>query len=67
VVPGELGRFPLWISSQVCAVQYWAMASCSVGQAPEMVMEAKMMAKYKYRSWYMKIHASKHRFGYIME
>ena len=30
---------------------------------------SKMMAKHKYRSWYMKIHAiiSKHGFGYIMD
>jgi len=67
VVLGELGKFPLWISTQFRAVQYWVR--CSIVEAPEMVMQAKdlskMMAKYKYRSWYMKIDAiiSKHSFG----
>jgi len=70
-VLGELGRFPLWISTQFRAVQYWVR--CFLGEAPELVMEAmdlsRMMAKHKYRSWYMKIHAiiSKHGFGYIMD
>ena len=70
-VLGVLGRFPLWISTQFRAVQYWVR--CFVGEAPELVMEAmdlsKMMAKHKYRSWYMKIHAiiSKHGFWYIMD
>ena len=51
-------------------MQYWIR--CFVGEAPELVMEAmdlsKMMAKHKYRSWYMKIHAiiSKHGFGCIV-
>jgi len=45
------------------------MVRCSIVEAPEMVMQAKdlskMMAKYKYRQWYMKIDAiiSKHSFG----
>jgi len=52
-------------------VQYWVR--CFVGEAPELVIEAmdlsKIIAKHKYRSWYMKIHAiiSKHGFGYIMD
>jgi len=49
---GQLGRFPLWISTQFRAVQYWVR--CFIGEAPELVMEAmdlsKMMAKHKYRS-----------------
>ena len=46
-----------------------------MGEAPELVMEAmelsKMMAKHKYRSWYMKIKTIISKYGfactYIME
>jgi len=52
-VLGELGRYPLWISTQFRAVQHWVR--CSVGEAPELAMEAmdlsKMIAKHNYRSW----------------
>ena len=58
-VLGEFGRFPLWINTEFRAGQYWVR--CSVGEAPELVMEAmdlsKVMAMNNYRSWYMKIHA----------
>ena len=47
-VLGELGRFPLWITTQFRAVQYWVR--CLIGEAPELVMKAmelsKMMAKH---------------------
>lgn len=70
-VLGELARFPLWITMQFRAVQYWV--KCSVGEAPELVMKAmelsKMMAKHNFRSWCMKIDTiiSKYGFAYIME
>ena len=72
-VLGELGRFPLWIFTPFRAVQYWVR--CSIGEAPELVMEAmelsKLMAQHNFRSciWYMKINAiiSRYDFSYIME
>ena len=49
-VLGELSRFPLRLTMQFCTVQYWVR--CSVGEAPELVMEAmelsKMMAKHNF-------------------
>ena len=49
------------------------LSASSVGEAPELVMEAmelsKMMAKHNFRSWCMKIDTiiSKYGFAYIME
>ena len=42
-VLGELARFPLWTTTQFCAVQYWVR--CSIGEAPELVMEAMKLSK----------------------
>ena len=70
-VLGDLARFPLWITTQFHAVQYWVR--CSMGEAPELVVEAtklsKMMAKHNFKSWYMKINTiiSRYGFAYIME
>ena len=61
----SIGQYSAVLGS--IAVQYWVR--CSIVEAPEMVMQAKdlskMMAKYKYRPWYLKIDAiiSKHGYG----
>ena len=65
VVLGELGRFQLWVSTVSCsAVLGQVLCRGSYGSNGSI----KMMAKHKYRSWYMKIHAiiSKHGFGCIV-
>ena len=56
-VLGELGRFPIWMTTQLCVINYWMRSK--LGKAPVLVQEAvklsEAMSTLRFDSWFMKM------------
>ena len=54
-VLGELGRFPIWMTTQLRVINYWMRSK--LGKAPVLVQEAmklsKAMSTLRFDSWFM--------------